>query len=184
MKVMIITDIFGVCESSDLLISNINNIDLVHVIDPYAGERNYFANEQQAYRSFIERCGHEDYYLLAEALFHQLEPDLIIGFSAGANVAWRLSGELKAKNKLFRCFYPTRIHQYLAAKPIAKMEVIFPQQEPGFNVNEVEAIISNFDNLELQVTPYQHGFMNKSSQAYDQQGFQFGVDVIAKAIKR
>lgn len=178
MNVLLITDIFGVGEATDLLTASINTQATVHVIDPYAGLRNHFASEQIAYSAFIERCGHEAYYALAKVAFEQLEPDVVIGFSAGGNVCWRLAAEPKAQGKVFCCFYPTRIHQYLTVEPIAKIRVVFPKYEPGFDVTEVSDIISRWHCVEQQHMPYKHGFMNQASSAYDETGLQLGMGTI------
>ncbi|WP_108946383.1 dienelactone hydrolase family protein [Shewanella halifaxensis] len=177
-SVMLITDIFGVGEATEQLTASMGSQATVHIIDPYSGLRNHFASEQTAYSAFIERCGHEDYYALAKAAFEQLEPDVVIGFSAGGNACWRLAADPKAQGKVFCCFYPTRIHQYLTAEPVAKTQVVFPEYEPGFDVTEVSDIISQLHCVEQQHMPYKHGFMNQASSAYDETGLQLGMGTI------
>ena len=92
MKVVIVTDIFGLCASTDNLVSFLSDLSAkVTVIDPYQGERHFFTNEAEAYRTFTRKCGHDDYLAIAKASLSKVEPKLVIGLSAGASVVWRMS---------------------------------------------------------------------------------------------
>lgn len=174
MGVMIVTDIFGLSESSDELVLFLNRfVSDVCVVEPYAGIRHDFKNEHEAYDKFVEKCGHENYFSLLKQRILETDPKFIVGFSAGANAVWRLSDlAIGSCEKLF-CFYPSQIFNHLYVMPKTLIEVIFPKEEASFDVNGINKEILLKPNTHSQVTSYGHGFMNKSSKAYDLEGTRF-----------
>lgn len=183
MDILIISDIFGVCESTDKLFALlVNEGHKVHLIDPYHGARQTFNNENEAYSNFIEYCGHEAYLTLGHQALMKYQPELVIGFSAGANVVWRLCEFDQANNKNFICFYPTRIHKYLALEPTAFVKVVFPANEMSFDVAELIQVIDSKDNVESVATSFAHGFMNSRSTAFEKIAEGFGFEFIGNTI--
>lgn len=179
MRVLLVSDIFGLCESTDLLISALtaqgHSIDIV---EPYTNQRHDFVDETSAYNAFIEHCGHDGYLALTTAALVAFKPDAVIGFSAGANALWRASA-LKQSNELqFICFYPTRIHRFLDHEVNCATEVIFPAFESAFDVAEIDKVIATKENVTTKLTPYQHGFMNSRSKAYSDMAQAYGLELI------
>lgn len=185
MDVLIVTDIFGVCESTDKLIAGLKSTEnKLHLVDPYDGERHAFKNENEAYSAFIEHCGHEKYLSLAQNAIEQINPAMVIGFSAGANAVWRLCDLPVAMSKKLICFYPTRIQQYLALEAKACVEVIFPLQEASFDVREIAQVIDCKNNVSQQIMPFDHGFMNNRSQAFNKEAEKLGFELIQTILKK
>ncbi|MEE9445337.1 MAG: dienelactone hydrolase family protein [Cocleimonas sp.] len=181
MKVVIVTDIYGLCASTDNLISFLKrDVSEVVVIDPYQGKRYSFESEKEAYNVFVKKCGHEAYLRKAKELVTTIKPKLIIGFSAGANIAWRMSDCESVLCKQMLCFYPTQIRNHLDIKPNVLTEVIFPQAEESFDVNGLSEKIQLLPNVTTQVSIYQHGFMNLTSKTYSEKANKFGLDEIEK----
>ncbi|MGF1683484.1 dienelactone hydrolase family protein [Photobacterium minamisatsumaniensis] len=181
MTVVIITDIFGLCDSTDNLSSFLSHyVNDVVIVEPYQGVRHNFKNEQEAYRAFVNKCGHENYFVHALDYVLRLKPELIIGFSAGASAAWKISGIQNTGCKKLFCFYPTQIRNHLDVIPQNKVEVIFPKTENTFNVSELHDILECYLNVESQITVYEHGFMNESSGAYNIHAEKFGLERIEK----
>ena len=185
MDVVIVTDIFGVCESTDKLIAALKSAAYkLHLVDPYDGERYAFKNENEAYSAFIEHCSHEKYLSLTQNAIEQINPAMVIGFSAGANAVWRLCDLPVAMDKKLICFYPTRIHQYLALEVKAFVDVIFPLQEASFDVREIAQVIDCKENVSQQIMPFNHGFMNDRSQAFNKEAEKLGFELIQYMLKK
>lgn len=179
MKIVIVTDIFGLCESVDNLINHLSQrmINPV-VIEPYQGTRYNFINEQDAYEAFIEQCGHDKYFSLVSNSLSLEKPELIIGFSAGASAVWRASNLENLGCKGAMCFYPTQIRNHLDIKPKIPLNVIFPRTEKAFDVLDISNKISSYKNVNTEITPFQHGFMNKCSTGYNLSGEIYGLKFI------
>ncbi|MGF1689367.1 hypothetical protein L4C36_22350 [Photobacterium japonica] len=176
-SIVIVTDIFGLCQSTDSLVSFLSpRTESVSIIEPYRGVRHSFKNEKAAYSAFVEKCGHDNYFDLVKSVVSDTNPDLLIGFSAGASVLWRLAAE-----KSLCCrptilgFYPSRIREHLDVIPRHRIEIIFPIKEESFDVVSVRERVEKHENVNTEITPYDHGFMNASSLAYDEGGESFGL---------
>ncbi|WP_325893478.1 hypothetical protein [Grimontia sp. NTOU-MAR1] len=181
MKVVIVADIFGLCESSDNLIKylSLHTIE-AKVVEPYQGARHSFLNEQEAYGVFVEKCGHDRYLSLVSKSILVERPDLIIGFSAGASAVWRASNYVGLDHMEAICFYPTQIRNHLDINPKISTKVIFPCAEKSFDVESISNHISVYEGVSTEITPFQHGFMNRCSSAYDLAGERYGFQLIEK----
>ena len=63
MRVLIVTDIFGVTAAVLSLASSFDaNQVHVEVVDPYDGTEKSFIDEQSAYETFLAHCGHDRYF--------------------------------------------------------------------------------------------------------------------------
>ncbi|MDD1793966.1 dienelactone hydrolase family protein [Enterovibrio sp. ZSDZ42] len=179
MKVVLVTDIFGLCESIDCLSNHLTHLDVdLEVIDPYEGMRHSFINEQDAYDAFVKQCGHDKYLSLVSESISVVKPELIIGFSAGASAVWRVSSLDSGDCRQAICFYPTQIRNHLDIKPQIPTKVVFPCTERAFNVENVSKHISTYELVNTEITSFQHGFMNKCSAAYDLAGEAYGLKLI------
>lgn len=179
MVVLIVSDIFGVCESTDKLCFSLEREGhTVHLVDPFHGARLSFSDEQEAYSHFIKYCGHEAYFTAGYQGLMKYDPDVVIGFSAGANVVWRMCEFAQAKDKNFICFYPTRIHQYLTLKSKAFVDIVFPIHETSFDVANIQKVIYAKNKVTNIATDFSHGFMNSRSATFKQVAEDFGFELI------
>ena len=184
MHLLILTDIFGLCKSLDVLVMEIEKQNtIVNIIDPYDKKRHTFATEKEAYATFLEACGHDAYLAKTKETLSIMQPTLCIGFSIGASVLWRLSAWEGLRDTKLLCFYPSQIRYYLDIHPQVQTDVIFPHSEDSFDVHVVSEKIQCHDLVQTKVTAWSHGFMNRCSVAYNQVAQRWGVDLIAKEIK-
>jgi len=184
MNVVLITDIFGFCESLDELILILKRQSIaVTVIDPYQRVRHSFGSEKEAYGMFVEKCGHDVYFSRAQSILSKVKPSVLIGFSAGANVVWRLSSREGIYTQRALCFYPTQIRHYQDLQPTMQMHVIFPHDEHTFDVDILSKKIKEYPNVKTEITIWEHGFMNKRDAAYTEEAQRWGLNVIAEEIR-
>ncbi len=154
----------------------------VTVIDPYDKEFYQFQNEAEAYDMFIEKCGHDAYLTMAKSIVSTIKPTLLMGFSAGANVLWRLSEWKGLGDARLLCFYPSQIRHHLGIIPRVSTYVIFPHHEDSFNVHTVSEKIQCHALVQVKITVWSHGFMNRCSLAYSQEAKRWGWYLIEKEI--
>nr|WP_308196639.1 dienelactone hydrolase family protein [Shewanella insulae] len=174
-----VTDIFGLCQSTDNLLSFLSAYTgSVNIVEPYGGVRHSFKDEKEAYSAFVENCGHDKYLNLAKQLICATNPDKLIGFSAGASVLWRFAAEESISGPAMLGFYPSQIRHHLDLIPKHELEIIFPRKEDSFDVASVCECIEKHANVTAKIVPYDHGFMNSSSKAYDQNGESYGLSRI------
>ena len=174
-NVLVVSDIFGYCVGLNRLMADLSASGAeVQLLDPYQGQEQTFADEQQAYTAFCEQCGHEAYaaqvqqYLLKAASF-----DVVIGFSAGASALWRaLASDKVSGIKQALLFYPGQIYPYLQLTPKVPVRLVFGHSEPHFDVAAVCAQLNRNLDIYAQHTRYAHGFVNPASVAFDAQGYQ------------
>ncbi|MDP2560633.1 dienelactone hydrolase family protein [Psychrobium sp. 1_MG-2023] len=172
MNILFITDIFGLCHSTDLITKHF--IQLGHnisIVDPYQQQYLGFGNEEDAYHHFMTHCGHDQFLEMALKELAKQQFGLVVGFSAGASVAWRLSALPEPHHSQVVCLYPSQIRHHLKLKPQTETTIIFAKQEASFDVAIVAQQLSQSTKTTCQIAPYHHGFMNQSSKAYDEQGY-------------
>lgn len=186
MRVLIVTDIFGVT-ASVLSLANALMAERaqVEVVDPYDGKEKSFSREQSAYDAFLANCGHDSYFRKVQnAISSSLEELVIIGFSAGASAAWRnMESDWQSNILHFVGFYPGQIRYHLHIAPKYPCTIVFPKREEHFDVNDVSGILNEIDNVQCIITDYGHGFMNPLSHQYSSIGAGAFNKVINQASK-
>lgn len=176
---LLLTDIFGNCDGLKQLTMQLSKKCELSVLDPYQGREYGFNNEQEAYQHFISHCGHDAYFALAKQKVAQIQPDYIIGFSAGGSVVWRLAAQQLAGNcKGLMSFYPSQIRNHLTLTANTPITVVFPQTECTFSVQKVAKVMSDRKNVSVITTSYNHGFMNQQSNSHDINAYQLGFSLI------
>jgi len=186
MRVLIVTDIFGVT-AAVLSLANVLMAERaqVEVVDPYDGKEKSFSHEQSAYDAFLANCGHDSYFRkVQDAISSSLEELVIIGFSAGASAAWRnMESDWQSNILHFVGFYPGQIRYHLHITPKYPCTIVFPNREEHFYVNDVSGILNEIDNVQCIITDYGHGFMNPLSHQYSSIGAGAFNKVINQASK-
>jgi dienelactone hydrolase len=186
MRVLIVTDIFGVT-ASVLSLANVLMAERaqVEVVDPYDGKEKSFSHEQSAYDAFLANCGHDSYFRKVQnAISSSLEDLVIIGFSAGASAVWRnMESDWQSNILHFVGFYPGQIRYHLHITPKYPCTIVFPNREEHFDVNDVSGILNEIDNVQCIITDYGHGFMNPLSHQYSSIGAGAFNKVINQASK-
>jgi len=190
LRILLASDIFGRCAGLNRLVQDLAATATVQIqlVDPYQGEAQHFAAEQQAYAAYSTQCGHDMYAgLVAQALQAAPQPfDLVIGFSAGAGALWRVLAQVHAdKVKQAVLFYPGQIHRHLAVAPQVPTQIIFGDSEPHFAVADICAQLQQQPAVSAVSTPFAHGFMNPASQAFNEAAYRQYLAVLTRlAVRR
>jgi dienelactone hydrolase len=174
MKVIIASDIFGRTPQLEELACRISpNIDDMTIVDPYQGIDKQFIDEQTAYDYFQKNIGIEQYQKVILKIINQSSDNLIlIGFSVGAAAIWNLSDKVINPEKMRAvCFYGSQIRYSTDINPDMKMTLIFPEHEPHFEVKNLISQLSQKKNVDCKTSPFLHGFMNKKSVNFNDNGY-------------
>ena len=169
MRVIIITDIFGLTEAVNTLENSLSEkMVYVTVVDPYDGEVKGFLNEQDAYDAFISQCGHSTYISHVKTAIELAEENVVLlGFSAGAAAAWKAIDDSYQKLvEHFVGFYPSQIRSHLDVVPGCPVTLVFPCKEEHFDICKVIDSLSALEMVFCFKTELYHGFMNPLSWNY------------------
>jgi dienelactone hydrolase len=173
-KIFILHEIYGVNDFIKIqaeVYSNANTT--VECISLYSDNRIFpYEQEQEAYEYFINEVGFDSPLekitkLILEARTHY-DKVLLIGFSVGATLAWRLS-TLPLQGVV--CVYGSRIRQYLDVIPSCPTLVILPGHEKSFNVHELKETLDAFPSVLTRQYLGQHGFMDFNNPNYHYGGY-------------
>jgi dienelactone hydrolase len=170
MNIILVSDIFGKTDALEKLSEKLN---AKTIVDPYNNEYINFADENEAYEYFIKNVGLDNYLKKVKSIV-EMAPNnsILIGFSIGASVIWRLSEVILSKQiKSAVCFYGSQIRNFTDISPCFKIELIFPKKEEHFDVEKLETILSKKNNVESKIVKYLHGFMNYYSKNYNQDAY-------------
>lgn len=166
MKLLLLLDIYGDTVHTQSIKTFLSLNAQVKVCSAYNEEKN-FASQEEAYQFFQTHSGIEAYYEKARKHVEAFNPDVLIGFSVGGTVAWRLS-EIYSGVSSCIAYYPSAIRHFLEVRPHVKTTVVFPSFEASFDVKQMCSKIQQLENVWGYVHESQHGFMNKLSPFYDE----------------
>lgn len=168
-KIFILHEIYGVNDFIKMQAEAYSNANTtVECISLYSDNRIFpYEQEQEAYEYFINEVGFDAPLekitkIILEARTHYDEV-LLIGFSVGATLAWRLS-TLPLQGVV--CVYGSRIRQYLDVIPSCPTLVILPSHEKSFNVHELKETFNLFPSVHTRQYLGQHGFMDIHNSNY------------------
>jgi len=166
----LVADIFGRTPALETIGKKLS--DLVpdtRMIDPYQGVNHRFETETQAYEYFMGRVGLKKYQsILMDGLSPSGPETVLIGFSVGASAIWAISGQPSLGHiKTAFCFYGSQIRQHLGIEPLFDMTLIFPEQEPHFDVDELIRTLKAKSRVSCSKAKGLHGFMNELSPHFD-----------------
>lgn len=168
-KIFILHEIYGINDFIKMQAEAYRNANTtVECISLYSDNRVFpYEQEQEAYEYFINKVGFDSPLekltkILLEARTHYDEV-LLIGFSVGATLAWRLS-TLPLQGIV--CVYGSRIRQYLDVIPSCPTLVILPGHEKSFNVHELKETLVTFPSVHTRQYLGQHGFMDFNNANY------------------
>ncbi len=171
MHKIVVSDIFGKTSELEELCNALKA--QVEIVDPYSGKFMHFKKESEAYECFMANVGIQAYSeMLLQKIASVSNPTTLIGFSVGASVIWKVSGNLNVdfiENAI--CFYGSQIRNHTEVNPCTNIDLIFPVSEPGFSVSELGNILSKKSRVEVYYTPYLHGFMNSLSKNFSHVGY-------------
>lgn len=133
-----------------------------------------FSSDENAYEYFSHNIGLEKYVKMVRDRISQINEEFeVLSFSMGGSAIWVLSEILCNKNiSRAVCFYSSQIRYYPKIKPLIKMTLIFPKYEEHFCLQEMKNKIQDTKNVSIVQSEYLHGFMNKYSKNYNEEGYK------------
>ncbi|MFJ7917005.1 MULTISPECIES: dienelactone hydrolase family protein [unclassified Lysinibacillus] len=173
-KILILHEIYGVNDFIKMQAEAYSNANTtVECISLYSDDKTFqYEQEQEAYEYFINEVSFDapldkltEKILEARTHFDEV---LLIGFSVGATLAWRLS-TLPLQGIV--CVYGSRIRQYLDTMPSCPTLVILPSHEKSFNVHELKETLDTFPFVHTRQYIGQHGFMDSNNGNYHYRSF-------------
>jgi Dienelactone hydrolase and related enzymes len=136
--------------------------------DLLAGRTFDYAQQQDAYEFFMKTAGFEVYSSIND-LIRQLRPKyrkiILLGFSAGATVAWRCA-ESGLCDGMIGC-YGSRIRDYTELKPKCPTLLIFADQEIFFDAAGLASELKSKPNVTAVLLSGNHGFCDPFSAGYN-----------------
>ncbi len=183
----LIADIFGRTRALESIGQDLSEtVPDIRIIDPYQGVDHPFETEVLAYAYFMERVGLKNYRsILTDTLADPGPGTVLVGFSVGASALWSVSDRPFCRHiqRAF-CFYGSQIRQYTGVQPRFDMELIFPEQEPHFDVDELIGILTVKDRVSCSKAKGLHGFMNELSPHFDPDCFAVFMEYLKTALIR
>ncbi|GLC88109.1 hypothetical protein LYSBPC_12360 [Lysinibacillus piscis] len=168
-KVFILPEIYGVNDFIHQQASQYQNeYTTVEYVSLSSTTRIFpYTQEEEAYHYFIKEIGFDS---PLKELTRRIEEAtiiydavVVIGFSVGAALAWRLS-TLPIQQVI--CVYGSRIRQYLDTIPSCPTLVILPTEEKSFDVQTLKEALTTIPNTQVRQFSGQHGFMDKNNANY------------------
>ena len=143
-----------------------SNFD-VYPVDFYNGKVFDYEDIAEAHKYFYDHVDDiTDNYIInmAFSLKCLYEKVFIIGFSAGATVAYKCS--LSSHVDKVICFYGSRIRDYLTMHPVADTLVLLADED-SYDVDMVAEKLNEKRNVSILRYPAGHGFVDPNSPCYD-----------------
>lgn len=186
MRLLLVSDIFGRTPALEKLRDELKctGVD-TSIIDPYNGKFHSFRNQDNAYSHFMTATGLDSYVSILENHIRGIStPHVLVGFSIGASIIWKLSGsrDLPQVKKAFG-FYGSQIRNMIEINPLFEIELIFPTKEPHFSVDKLIRQLEAKPNVTCLQTGADHGFMNHLSEGFDAAAYQTHMELLKKSLK-
>lgn len=127
-----------------------------------------YEEQQEAYAYFQHHIGfgvYRDIDYLLEELQAAYDRVVVLGFSAGATLAWRCSA-LGHVDGVIAC-YGSRIRDYLEVEPRCDTLLLFAQRD-SFAVAEVFQMLQKKRRVQGRLFPAKHGFLDPHGQDGDE----------------
>ena len=166
----------GYCELLSSQVYDVICPDLLERGMPYE-----YSQEDAAYRHFMENVGFTGALDKIKDILSDIKDEyqkiFILGFSAGATVAWLCSEEECVDGIVG--YYGSRIRNYAELAPRCPALLFFPLEEPSFNVDE---LISALESKNVEVHKYmgEHGFSDPYQSKYHAESAQAAMSKMMK----
>lgn len=125
-----------------------------------------YRDEAAAYAHFYARAGMNAYqsvWNLLDTLKPRYEKVFLLGYSAGATLAWRCSEHPNCTG-VIAC-YGSRIRDYLNVTPRCPFLLLFAQRD-RFDVSHVTDLLQSIPRARICSFPAEHGFLDPYSPHY------------------
>jgi len=143
-----------------------------------------YVEEHEAYRFFMNNVGFLNAKHNVEEVIDDVraayEKVVIVGFSVGATVAWLCSEDERVDGVVG--YYGSRIRQFSELKPSCPVLLVFPRNEPSFDVAELLLSLQKRNVSYLQLEG-EHGFSDPYSDRFDEMSAQEAFREMSRFIK-
>ncbi|MDR4433781.1 dienelactone hydrolase family protein [Bacillus tequilensis] len=133
------------------------------------GEVYTLQEEKTAYEQFTKHKRLKTGEFLIQHLIRQNagRPIFVIGFSAGATIAWKCSSMPEVSGAV--CYYGSRIRDSLYHVPACSVFMFFPSYEPSFDVALLIKKLREKQHPHVEIYQFEalHGFANPDSDTFD-----------------
>lgn len=134
-----------------------------------------YDRQEEAYRYFLNFIGFEPSEKRIAFLLRQEERDykqiFLLGYSAGATIAWLCSGLDINCNGVIG-FYGSRIRDYLETTPKCPVLLIYPEVETSFDPHELAEGLNKKEKVSVHILDGEHGFADPYSANYQEASLQ------------
>jgi dienelactone hydrolase len=184
LNIVFVADIFGLTDEFESLCQEVTHrVDKVfdvecQMIGPYQNQPTLFASEQDAYQHFMDNVALDGYVnKIAQQLQSIQGPKLLVGFSVGGSAIWQLLSQKNFDHVLQAiCFYSGQIRHLTKLTPKIPIRLILPAFESHFSIACLQSALKGKRLVTMEKSEFLHGFMNKYSVNYDQDGYRFYVN--------
>lgn len=127
-----------------------------------------FTDDQPAYQAFLQHGGLERYQQQVHQTLSALQPDLVLGFSAGAAALWCSLSSADCAGTIGQALlcYGGQIRQHPELTPHWPVTCLWTD-ESHFDVVALQQQLSQSGNVRQQYWPQRHGFINPHSSGFD-----------------
>lgn len=144
-----------------------------------------YEEQEAAYHAFMQK-GFDEAFIQVKKLSDRIRPlykkVIVVGFSIGATLAWRLS-ETGLVDAVI-AYYGSRIRDYLNIQPRCQSLVIFAEQEPSFRPHSILSVLEGKPYVTVAVLPASHGFMDCFSERYDAHSTEKAEELTMELLRR
>lgn len=125
-----------------------------------------YAQQDEAYRYFSNHLGFDPQPILTllTTLRAQHRKLIVIGYSTGATLAWRVAGSGLCDGVI--CHYGSRIRQYSDELPHCPALMIMARHEPSFDPTALQQKLETLPLVQCHMYDAQHGFCDADSPGY------------------
>ncbi|MEF2093207.1 dienelactone hydrolase family protein [Bacillus sp. CFBP9009] len=181
--IIVIHEIYGLNQHIQGFCESLSNHDF-DVICPDLLDRETpfdYSQEDAAYRHFMENVGFKGALHKIKDILSNIKDEyqkiFILGFSAGATVAWLCSEEECVDG--IAGYYGSRIRNYAELAPRCPVLLLFPLEEPSFNVDELISALER-TNVEVHKFKGEHGFSDPYNSKYHAESAHAAVSKMMK----
>jgi dienelactone hydrolase len=143
-----------------------------------------YSESDQAYVNFLGAGGFEQYVQInnmMRGLKQKYARIILIGFSAGATIAWRCT-QSKLCDRMVGV-YGSRIRDYREIEPECGSLLLFADKEKSFDVRKLADDLRNKKNTSVILLEGSHGFMDPYSKSYDKEPAIKAINEIREFIR-
>lgn len=143
-----------------------------------------YEESQEAYKYFMKAVGFDESEAISVVVVHlqkQYEKVFLVGFSAGATLAWKCCENMSC-DAIVGC-YGSRIRDYTQLNPVCPTFLLF-SREDSFNVDTLVSQLQGKSYLEIIVFNAKHGFIDPFSPHYDKVSAQYAERLIFEFLSR